>query len=115
VEQLQVTAVFPAIAKEDLAEFKRLAGQLMDVTKADEGVLQYDWFFSADEGKCVVRETYASSDAVLVHLAMAGELLGAIVPLGGGIEVEVFGEPSAELAAAIESMEPAVHTFFQGK
>ena len=115
MEQLQVTATFPSIAKEDLDEFRRLAGELMELTKGEDGVLQYDWFFSADGSTCVVRETYANGDAVLAHVAMAGELLGAITPLGGGVEVEVYGNPPAELIAATEALRPAIYTFFQGK
>ena len=49
MEQIQVTARFPQIAKENLDEFKRLAGDALKVTSEDPGVPQYDWFFSQDE------------------------------------------------------------------
>ena len=63
VKQLQVTATFPRIPSDNLGEFKRMAGEALKVTADDPGVSQYDWFFNEDESKCVVRETYADSDA----------------------------------------------------
>ena len=51
-----------------------------------------------DETKCEVREVYADSEAMLAHIATVGDVLGPLVELGGGLEAEVFGSPSAELA-----------------
>ena len=82
VKQLQVTATFPRIPSDNLGEFKRMAGEALKVTADDPGVLQYDWFFNEDESKCVVRETYADSDAVLTHLGLVGDLLGRIIEVG---------------------------------
>lgn len=61
------------------------------------------------------RETYANSDAVLAHLGNLGELLGRLIPLGGGIELELFGSPSEQLRDALAAMNPTVFTYLQGK
>ena len=50
---------------------------------------QYDWFFNEDESTCVVRETYADSEAVLTHLGLLSDMLGGIVELGGGVKIEI--------------------------
>jgi hypothetical protein len=115
MEQLQVTATFPSIAKADLAEFKQRASEALGVVANEPGTLQYDWFFNADETRCVVRETYASSEAVLTHLGNVGDILGPIVQLGGGLELDFFGDPSDELRQATKTFEPAVYTHFQSK
>jgi hypothetical protein len=115
MEQLQVNATFTSIAKEDLAEFKRVAGELLGITANEPGTLQYDWFFNADETQCVVRETRASSDAVLAHMGNVGELLGTVIQLGGGLELAVFGNPSDELREAAVALKPVVYTHFQSK
>jgi hypothetical protein len=46
-----------------------------------------------------------------------GELIGKLAELGGGLEIEAFGSPSAELlaAAAAAGLQPNVYNFFQGK
>ena len=115
MRQLQVTATIPRIPSENLDEFKRLAAEALKVTAEDPGVLQYDWFFNDDESKCVVRETYADSDAVLTHLDAVGDLLGKIIEVGGGIEIEVFGDPSDALLKATKALQPTIYSYFQGK
>jgi hypothetical protein len=115
MEQLQFTVTFPKVTPDNLDEFKRLAGEALKIAADEPGNLQYDWFFNADETACVVRETYESSDAVLTHLGRVGEILGPVVGLGGGLEIEIFGNPSAELVQALEAFSPTCHSYFQGK
>jgi quinol monooxygenase YgiN len=115
MEQIQVTATLPNIAPGNLAEVKELASRALEITKNEETTLQYDWFFNDDETKCVVRETYVSSDAVLAHMGNMGDLIGRLGELGGGLEIEAFGDPSPELLAAAAALEPTVYRFFQGK
>ena len=115
MEQIQLTVTFPKIATGDLAEFKRIAAQALELTKGEAAVLQYDWFFSGDETKCVVRETYEDSDAFLAHIANMGELIGKAAELGGGLEIEIFGAPSPQLAEAAAAFQPTVYGFFRGK
>ena len=84
MESLQVNAIFPAIAAADAAEFKQVAADVLKVASSEPGTLQYDWFFSDDGGRCVVREAYASSDAVLEHLGHVGPMLGRLVDSAAG-------------------------------
>ena len=97
MEQLQVNATLPSISPDAADQFKQLAAEALATVRREPGTLQHDWFFSDDGARCVVARTYASSDAFLAHLAGAGPLLGRLVELGGGLELEVFGEPSAAL------------------
>ncbi|MGH8971937.1 MAG: putative quinol monooxygenase [Acidimicrobiia bacterium] len=115
MEQIQVTATFPNIAPDNLAEFKRMGGDVMKIAAEEHGVLQYDWFFNADESTCVVRETYENSEALLSHLGMVGPMVGPLLELGGGIEIEMFDSPSEQLAQALEAFSPTCYAYFQGK
>ena len=63
----------------------------------------------------MVRETYADSDAVLSHLGNVGPLLGRLVYRGGGLELAVFGDPSAALRDAIAGFQPRIFSFDDGK
>ena len=38
-----------------------------------------------------------------------------MIELGGGIELEVFGSPSATLRDAIADLQPAIYAHAQGK
>ncbi|MGD9703148.1 MAG: putative quinol monooxygenase [Acidimicrobiia bacterium] len=115
VEPIQLTATLPNIAPGNLGEFKELAAQALELTKGEATTLQYDWFFSDDQTKCVVRETYQNSDAILAHMANLGDLIGRLAELGGGLEIEVFGAPSPQLLEAAAALQPTVYGFFQGK
>lgn len=115
MDEIQLNAVLPSISPGDLAEFKKVAARCLELTEKEATTLRYDWFFSDDETRCVVRETYADSDAILAHMANMGGLIGQLAELGGGLEVEVFGDPSAELVEAAAAFEPAIYRFFQGK
>jgi quinol monooxygenase YgiN len=115
MEQLQVNATFPRISPDAADQFEQLANDALATIRNESGTLQHDWFFSDDGARCVVRETYTSSDAFLAHLAGAGPLLGRLVELGGGLELEVFGEPSAALRDAIAAFEPRIYRYRQGK
>ena len=115
MDKIQVSAVFPDIAPDNLAEFKQVAAAVLELTIPEPGVVQYDWFFSEDQTTCEVREVYADSEAMLAHIATVGDVLGPLVDLGGGLEADVFGSPSAELADALAPFNPTLHAHFQGK
>lgn len=116
MDRIQVTVTFPKISKDNLDKFKALAGEALKIAADEPGVLQYDWFFNADETRCLVRETFENSDAILTHLRNVGEILGPVAQLGGGIEIEMFGgSPSDELVQALAMFRPTHYPFFQGK
>ena len=115
MEQIQASATYPTIAADNVSEFKRLAAELLEAVRGEAGTLQFDWFFSDDGSQCVVRETYVGSDAVLAHIGNVGPFLGRLIELGGGLKLEVFGEPSAKLRDAIAAFEPTIYSFVQGK
>ena len=115
MNQIQVTATLPNIAPENLAAFKALAAEAGAIVAEEPGTLQYDWFLNDNETVCVVRETYADSGAVLAHLGHLGDLLGRLIPLGGGVSIDLFGRPSTELTAAMEALQPTVYRYLQGK
>lgn len=115
MSKIQFTATFPKIPAENLSTFKEIAAQQMVATRTEAGSLQYDWFFNDDETKCIVREAYADSDAVLAHGANVGELLGRLGEVGGVMELEVFGSPSDDLTAMFGAMNAPVYKPFQSK
>ncbi len=115
MDKLQASARFPNIERDKLNEFKKVAAEMLKITQRERGNLQYDYFLNADETVCVVRETYANSDAVLAHMAGMGELLPRLIELGGGLVVKVFGSPSPALLEAAAALKPAVYSYLQGR
>ena len=116
MNRIQVSAKFASVPTANLAEFKKVAAEALAITKSEQGVLQYDWFFDDKNTVCVVLETYQDSEALLAHIANVGEAFGRLVELGGGCELEIFGDPSAQLVAATAGLQRSVFpSFFQGK
>ena len=115
MEQLQVNATFPSISPDAADQFKELAAEALATIRDEPGTLRHDWYFSDNGAQCVVREAYASSDAFLAHFAGAGPLLGRLVELGGGLELDVFGKPSAAVRDAVAAFQPRVYAYSQGK
>lgn len=113
---IHTSARFGPIDPANLAEFKELAASLMTSTQAEPGTLRYDWFFADDGSWCEVREIYADSAAVLAHVAGSADRLGRLTELGGGLKLEVFGDPTPELRATLASFgEIPVLATFQSK
>ena len=86
---------------------------IQNVKEKDTETLEYDWYFIDADLACVVRETYANSNAVLAHMENLGDLLAQGAEMSD-LSLEVYGNPSEELAAAAAWFQPAVYTFFQG-
>ena len=112
-EKIQVTAVLN-IYEGQMENFKKVAQKcIATVKEKDTGTLQYDWFLDEEKNECIVRETYASSEAILEHMANLGELLGELLTTCT-LKVEVFGQPSDELLAATAEMDVKIYPFFGG-
>jgi quinol monooxygenase YgiN len=113
--EIHINAVFSDIDPTRVDEFKALASELLQITNADDGVLQYDWYLSEDGTRCVVRETYADSAAVVAHLSLVGEQLAKIGEFCGAAEGDVLGDASPELRAMIEPSGAHLCRHFQSK
>lgn len=97
-----------------LEEFRAVAAACMEsVRTKDTGTLQYDWFLTDDESKCVILERYGSSDALLEHLSNLGEIFVALLAVCE-LKADVFGDPSEELLAATAAVPTRVYRQFQG-
>jgi quinol monooxygenase YgiN len=113
---IQVNAKFAHVSRSNLEAFKRVAADALETARSEPGVLQYDWFLDDTETVCVVRETYRDSGALLAHIATMGELLGTLSELGGGCELEMFGDPSHLLVGATASLQRSIfRSAFQHK
>jgi quinol monooxygenase YgiN len=113
LDQIQATARF-SIQPDKHSDFVALADECIRIVEdQDSGTLQYDWFFSDGGDECVVREAYIDSEALLEHISHVGETLGALLEISE-IDLELFGDPSAELLEAAAGLAPHVFHFHGG-
>ena len=102
-----------------LEEFKRQASECIKQTREkDTKTLRYDWFLSADERECEIREAYESPDGLVEHRMHIGAALDKLFrEFAGNHQVTVYGEPSAQLLEMAKRMpEGSVewYSFLQG-
>ena len=80
-------------------DFKRLSAECMDIVRAkDDGTLQYDTYFNADESEAMVIERFRDSDALLLHGQNMAPLMDEITACGD-VHGELLGDVSDELRA----------------
>lgn len=101
-------------------ELKDVAGRCIQTTREkDNGTLQYDWFFNADQTEVVLLEWYKDFDALGRHTENMGELLTELADLVDG-RLETYGYPSpeflqwAELNAELNESEGMFYRYYQG-
>ena len=99
---ISMIATFPNITGENRAAFQEVAAEAVAAVRAERGNVRYNWFLNPERTTCVVHEEYADSDAVLAHLGNVGTIVGRLAQLGGGLVVDLLGDPSPQLSAALE-------------
>jgi quinol monooxygenase YgiN len=113
--KLHVVGTFPNIDPAKLTEFKKVVAQAIEMAKGEQDTLQYEYFMSPDETTCVVLETYASSEALLAHMAGMGTVLERLLELGGELKADFFGDPSPALVEATAAFKPKIYASIGGK
>lgn len=99
----------------ELEGFKRQATEMMRLTsELDTKTVRYDWFLSADETECEVREVYETADALIEHSQHIAETRNKIFrDYADGHTICFYAEPSPALAKAMEAMPPGAVTVKQ--
>jgi quinol monooxygenase YgiN len=104
----------------ELDGFKRQAAEVMRLARElDTKTLRYDWFVSADETECEVREVYSDADGLFEHNKHVVEARNQLFrDHAYGHDMTIYGEPSPALVALMERMAGHVefhrYALFQG-
>lgn len=90
-----------------LADFKKLAEEMVESTRKEAGTLAYEWTLGPDGKTCHIHERYADSAAVLAHLGAFGSkfadrFLAALRPT----RFVVHGKPDAKAKEALAGFSP---------
>ena len=113
MSQLEISATL-YIKEGQLDTFKSIANRCVASVKThDTGTLRYDWFFNNDESVCVVKEKYVSSESLMDHMANPGDVLGDLLATCD-LKIEVCGNPSDEIRAALQGLDVTYYTLFAG-
>ncbi|MFT5143117.1 MAG: quinol monooxygenase YgiN [Rhodothermales bacterium] len=90
-------------------EFRELAkGFIGEVQASEAGTLGYQWYLAEDDSRCLIQETFESSEALLTHLGNVGPKLPALLAIAPLSRLEVFGPVSDDARGALATL-GAIH------
>jgi quinol monooxygenase YgiN len=100
-----------------IEEYKQLAQEMSKVVEDNQpDTLIFQFYFSRDETKSIVWETFTNSESVLIH--MKGVAAQTIFPKISNVckinRVDMYGNPSEELQKAITNLGPQIYNHFIG-
>lgn len=96
-------------------EFKQQAAGYTEAVRAGEpGTLEYRWWLAEDGSRCLLKETFTSSEALLTHLENVGPSLPALLAIAPITRFEVFGELSADARTALDELGAKYFTHLVG-
>ena len=102
-EQAVRIAVDLTVNEGRLDEFRSVAQTMTAQTQNEDGTLGYEWFFSTDQKKCRLLETYVDASAVLAHFT--GPVVQELVPKLGALcaidSFEVYGDPGPKVTEMV--------------
>jgi quinol monooxygenase YgiN len=110
METIRIIATFTSIAPEDLERFKAAVVELTELVASEEGTLEYSYYLTADETKCMMIETYAGAEALAIHTNHVGHLLGSLFESGGSVEVNILGHAPQSLVEATAALQPTMYS-----
>jgi quinol monooxygenase YgiN len=96
-----------AVKPGQLANFESMTGEMVASARDEVGVLTYQRFVSNDQQSVIVYERYTDSGSAVAHLqkfvAIFGKRYASVVDRKNFM---VFGNPSGELGALLDSYGP---------
>ena len=98
-------------------EFKKLVQDMSRMVESNEpDTIDYEFYLNSDETKCMVHETYANSEAALVHNnSIASQtILPKVFSVAHLSRFDFYGKPSKELRELITSFNPQIYNLFTG-
>jgi quinol monooxygenase YgiN len=114
MDTLWFHTTFPNINPENRGRFEEVAARMVELSRQEPGLLRYEYYLDATGTKCVVREEFVDSDAILAHIANVSEVVPELVELGGGISAQVFGTMNDETATAMAAFDGEVYSYLDG-
>ncbi|MDQ5875412.1 MAG: antibiotic biosynthesis monooxygenase [Thermoproteota archaeon] len=108
-----------SINEDKQSEFEKLANEMMSdtVRRSEPATRNYEWFLAEGGNKCVIIETYDSSNTGLVHVRGEGinKIFPEILKIAKNItRFEICDKPSEELVREIAYDYLSVYRFING-
>jgi quinol monooxygenase YgiN len=98
-----------------LADFKKIVGQLVAAAKDEPGTLAYEFSIDASQSTVDIFERYQDSNAIVSHVEQTfGPLAERFLALAKVSRFVVYGMPGIEAKRLLAGFNPAYMTPFDG-
>jgi quinol monooxygenase YgiN len=96
--------------------FEEIMKRMIAGTVNEPGALGYEWYISKDRKRCRLVENYKNADAVLAHIesAVVRGLVPKLLEVSDLNAFEVYGDPGAKAATALQGVGAEIFQFWQG-
>lgn len=114
--EIHIQAEF-IINKGQSHEFKKLVRQMSKIVRENEpNTLQYNFYLSRDNARCIAYEKYANSKAALEHNSgiASQTILPKIFKISKLNRLEVYGKPSKELQKLLATFSAQIYVLHTG-
>jgi quinol monooxygenase YgiN len=96
-----------AVKPGQIDDLRTVMREMVDLTQAEPGTLNYEWFLSDDGANCHIHERYADSEAVLAHGATFPENLYERFLAFQPTRLAVYGRANEAVREAVSAFAPA--------
>src|ERR1700723_328809 len=99
-----VFVVSLSIHDNGIANFERIAQQMIEGTRQETGCVVYDWYMDKERRQCRLLEQYCDAGAVLAHLRgrVVQELVQKLMECCTITNFEVYGDPGLEATTILQ-------------
>ncbi|MEP3278618.1 MAG: antibiotic biosynthesis monooxygenase [Stappiaceae bacterium] len=97
-----------------LEAFKSVMTEMVAVTRQEEGMLIYEWYFSEDETICEIHERYRDTAAVLVHANSFGIFAARFQAAAIPVSMNVYGSPTEGVRTGLAPFKPDYYEMKDG-
>ncbi len=98
-----------------LEAFKEMAESISKLVMENEPQMKgYQWYFNEDTTKGYTVERHTNSNSILAHLQNVGDVLPKLLEHCALSRFEVYGNPSAEAKAALDTLGAVYFGYYTG-
>lgn len=115
-EKIHFRAQF-TIEKDNVDKFKNLIKEMTQYVETNEpDTLEYQFYLNEDVTRCIVHETYMSSEAAISHnnSIASKTILPRIFNIAKLDRFDVYGNPNRELKNMLKALNSQIFTLFTG-
>jgi len=96
--------------------FRSVAQEMVAGSQRETGTLGYEWYLSADQTRCRLIESYATTDDLLAHFTgpVVQQLVPQLIHHARVDRFDVLGEPGPQAAAMLVGFGAEIFQHWQG-